>query len=396
MVCKKIAIVSDMLVSIGGAERVLFALLDKYPHADIYTSYFIPKNFPQLADKKVNVVYKIKGLNKFFWKLPIYHTFVTRIYNILAPVGFESFNLQNYDLILSISARSAKGVISGLNSTHICLVQTPPRYEWDNDEEARVGNKNGIIRVLSRLWGTWFKLWDKIAIERADHLIANSKYIAEKIKKVYRKKSTVIYPGIDSFWFDDVKGRESKSDTLYPIIDVRKATQLTSFTKPYNHYFLVVSRLFMYKRVDWAVKACIALGLNLVVVGDGPEKKNLQKLVRGHKNITIMGMQPDDKYIRFLYANAQALIFCGVEDFGLVPIEAMAQGCPIIAYNKGGVKETVVEGISGQFFDNFEHLQKILINFDKTCFKKDNIVARARDFTTDNFIDKITNFVDHI
>ncbi|HQG57593.1 MAG TPA: glycosyltransferase [Candidatus Dojkabacteria bacterium] len=394
MICKKIAIVSDMLVSIGGAERVLFALLRKYPQADIYTSYFIPEKFPQIDPKKVHVAFKIRGLNKLFWKLPVYRAFVSRIYNILAPVGFESFNLQKYDLIISISARSAKGVIPGLNSKHICLVQTPPRYEWDNDEEARVGNKSGVIRVLSRLWGTWYKLWDKVAIERADYLIANSKYIAEKIKKVYRKDCEVIYPGVDSYWFSESL-ENSINQNEEPLKDA-KLQKHKEFTKPYDKYFLVVSRLFMYKRVDWAVKASISLGFNLVIVGDGPEKKNLEKIARRHKNITIMGMQPDDMYIKFLYGNAQALIFCGVEDFGLVPIEAMAQGCPIIAYNKGGVKETVIENETGYFFDDYEHLKTILNHFDKPKFDSKKIINRARQFTSEKFIDKITNFVDHI
>jgi glycosyltransferase involved in cell wall biosynthesis len=219
------------------------------------------------------------------------------------------------------------------------------------------------------------------AVKRIDHLVSISRFIQKKVKKIYRRDSEVIYPGIDDVWFKPV--------TETGVTKVREKYRIP------QEYFLIASRLYDQKKIDWAIEACKRTGDTLVVVGTGPDRPYLHRIARGHKNIVFTDFVSDDDLLH-LYHGAQAFLFCGAEDFGFVMIEAMAAGTPVFAFNEGAALETVVDGITGEFFDSIEGLEKLLKRVSWKKYNKSAIIERAKVFTEERFIKSFTRYLEKI
>lgn len=305
----KIAIVYDRVNKIGGAERVITALHKIWPEAPLYTAVYNPKTASWAS------VFKVR--TSFLQKFPFAKT-NHEIYPWLTPLAFESFNFDQFDVVISVTSSDAKGIITKAGTIHICYCLTPTRYLWP----VNVGYKISAI-FLPLITG--LRIWDQIAAVRPDVFLSISKSVKEKIAKYYRRDSDVIYPPVDlEKWFP--KNEKSSGE-----------------------YFLVVSRLVSYKKIDIVIKAFNRLGLPLKIVGDGKERQPLRELA--NKNIEFLG-QLSDRELLECYQNCKALVFPQEEDFGITPLEAQACGKPVIAFGKGGALETVVNGKTGLFFND--------------------------------------------
>jgi glycosyltransferase involved in cell wall biosynthesis len=370
----RVAIIADQMTAFGGADREMLSVLKIFPKADIYTVLYNPEKYNHLDIKQ-------EIYTSFVQKFPFKYKFSKHL-KVLNPIVYENFDLKKYDTLISISAGPARAVIPNIDQTHIALVMTPPRSLWDNELNVRGNILKNIYRPISKLLNTYLRIWDTSLIPRIDYWIANSKFIAKKIKKRYGVDSKVIYPGIEKKYFEQI-----------PKEDIAQA--LVQYKVP-EDFVLVVSRLYDYKRVDWAIKSCIQTGHNLVIVGEGPDRKYLEKLAKSHDNIYFLGFLDSDRDVRILYKQAKVLLFCGVEDFGLVPVEAMAQGTPILAYREGGVTETVLENICGKFFKNVDELTILLKEFDEKEYNAQRVTERAREFTEEKFLDNLKQYLKEI
>ncbi len=337
----RIAIIYDWLTNKGGAERLLFSLLDVFPRADLFTMIYNPKIFPELKNRKIITSFlNHMPLAKCYWP----------VYAPLMPLAVESFDLRGYDVVISLSWSFSKGIITKPETIHISYLCTPTRFLWYPQIDQRAPKRGLTKRLIDYL-----KTWDKLAGERPDYYWAISKTAAGRIKDIYNRKSQIIYPAVD-----------------------------TGFFTPTNHskedYFLHVGRLIPYKRVDLAIAACQKLNLSLKIVGEGPEMGRLRRLAK-KPNIQFLGRVNDQKLLQ-LYRRAKAVLFCSEEDFGLVPIEAMAAGTPVIAFEKGGAGE-IVTSKTGILFSKQEagSLVWTLKQFSKITFDQKDLISRAQDFS---------------
>ena len=369
---KKIAIIADQMTSFGGADREMFSMLKLFPNADIFTIAFNSKAYGDIKQR----VY-----TSFVQKIPKPKSFYRHL-KVLAPLAYESFDLREYDLVISISAGPARGVITGINQPHIAMVMTPPRSLWDNELNVRASRFKSIYRPLSTLLNTYMRMWDFTISKRVDYWTANSKYIAKKIKKRYGVEATVIYPGISKESFESISDMtRGKIRERYDI---------------HGEFVLVVSRLYDYKRIDWAIRACIENGKQLVIIGEGPDIKYLKSVAKGNPLVKFLGFLKEDRDVRVFFNMTEVLLFCGIEDFGLVPVEAMAQGTPVLAYGEGGVLETVSRGVCGDFFNDEKELVNVLKKFDNRGYNSREIVNRAREFSEEIFLDNLDKYIKKI
>jgi glycosyltransferase involved in cell wall biosynthesis len=356
----KLVIVHDYLNQYGGAERVVEILHELYPDAPIYTSIYIPENLPD-SFKNMNIK------TSFMQKLPFINK-LFKYYLMFYPKAFESFNLNEYDIILSSSSAFAKGIIPGTDSLHICYCYTPTRFIWNYSNYIKKENYGFIISRLLPLVIKKLKAWDLRTLKRIDHFISISESIKGKITKSYNRESDVIYPPVDC--------------NMFKISEVNK------------NYFLIVSRLNSYKNIDLAVKAFSSLGLNLKIVGSGPFREKLEKMAG--PSVEFLGRVSDEELIK-LYSNCRAFIFPGEEDFGIAPLEAQASGRPVIAYAGGGALETIIENVTGVFFteNTVESLINTLNIFLKTenNFNQNRIRENAMEFDKKVFKEKIESFI---
>jgi len=356
-----IAIVHDFIQTLGGAERVTLAISDIYPEAPIHTLTRDKKLDNYFGNRKIITSY----LQKWSW-LP------TKFLLPFYAQAIESFNFDDFDIVISSSHSFAKNIITSSHTTHISYIHSPMRYVWDAWHSYLNGQKLSwpirpfVVNILHHL-----RIWDRLGASRVDIFVANSKYVAERIRKFYRRESQVIYPPVDT-------------DKIQP-------------SRENDGYFVVVSRLSQYKRVDLAVQACGELDLPLVVVGAGEMETELRRSASA--NITFTGWVNDEQKINYL-RRARALIFPGEEDFGIVPVEAMAAGKPVIAFRKGGLLETVVEGKTGLFFDEqtVDSLKTALRLFvaKEPEFNTDEISHHAAHFSRQRFQDDIKHLVDKV
>lgn len=315
---KKIALVHDFLLYYGGAESVLQSLVGLYPDASIYTLLqdrsFLKQYFP-----------KQKVYSSFLQKSPQWIRKRHRWLLPLMPTAPETFNLRDYDLVISSSSGFSKGVVLKPHIPHICYMHAPMRYVWDWThsylEEQQLQGKR---KLLTRLFLNYLRMWDRVSAERVDYFVANSNYTAARIKKYYRKDATVIYPPV--------------------------AVAAYTPQKEHQGYFLTIGRLSPYKRVHLLVDTFQKLKLPLKVIGTGEQYQQLQAMIGTNKDIELLGWVDENKKIE-LIQNARAFVFAAEEDFGIAPVEAMAAGKPVIAFRVGGVAETVIEGVTGEFFD---------------------------------------------
>lgn len=353
------ALIHDWLTGMRGGEKCLEILCDLLPESTLFT-----------------LLHKAGSVSPAIERLPIRTSFVQRLpfaatkyrhYLPLFPRAIERFDLSGYDLIVSSSHCVAKGVIPPQGALHICYCHTPMRYVWDLFDDyfavERVGWwKHQLIRRVARS----LRRWDVATAGRVHHFIANSHYVQERIRRHYGRHAEVIYPPVDTARFEAVEGNAG--------------------------YFLIVSALAPYKRVDLAVEAFNRLGARLLVVGTGPEAKRLQALAR--KNVEFLGWQSDEQ-LRDFYAGCRALIFPGVEDFGIVPVEAMASGKPVIALGQGGALETVLPNLSGLLFaeQTVDSLTDAVRRFDEGRFSPATIRAHALRFDRDVYRREMRHFI---
>ena len=362
----KVAIVHDWLVNYGGAESVVESILKLFPNADIFTLVYDKKKIAPHFQANRIITSKIQGL-----------PFATKLYTKLLrfmPAAFESFDFSNYDLIISSSSSCAKGIISPVDVPHIAYIHTAMRYAWDLFFDY-YKTSSFITRFFMNRWIPELRLWDYVSSQRISTIVANSKYISKRIKKFWARSSLVIYPPVHTEKFSVLKN-------------------------PSNDYYLAFSRLVSYKRIDLAVKACKDLKKRLVVIGSGGEEKKLKELAKG-ANITFTGRLSDKDIIPYLQ-NCKALLFCAEEDFGIIPLEVQSCGRPVIAFAKGGAKETVIEKKTGLFFyeQTTESLKNAIEEFEqlekKGTFKADLIAKHANKFSENRFLEEFKKIIESV
>jgi glycosyltransferase involved in cell wall biosynthesis len=357
----------------GGADRELISMLKLFPNAEIFTITFNKKIYPQIT----NIVHT-SFLQKWLKRLP---KSLARHLKVFTPWAYESFNFDGFDLVISISAGPAKGIITGIDQPHIAMTMTPPRSLWDKESNFRALKLSKMYSAISETINVFMRIWDINISKRVDYWTANSKYIQKKIKRTYGVDATVIYPGIEERYFEK-----------------RKKIQLDEVKAKYSlpdDFVLIVSRLYDYKRIDWAIRACVKANKKLVIVGEGPDRNYLEKVANRNPNITFLGYVSDDDAIS-LFRLASLLLFCGLEDFGIVPVEAMAAGTPVFALKDGGLLETVKEHISGEFFKTEEELCNLLKDFDKRRYNREAIIKQARNFTEAKFLNNLEKYITQI
>lgn len=357
----RVAIVHDWLTNIGGAERVVESLLRAFPQADIYSSVYSEDKLPQFKGRV-----KTSFLQHWPWAQRKH-----QLYPVLRTLAFESFDFSGYDLVISSSSAEAKGIITSTETLHISYIHTPVRYYWSNYDDYLAdpgfGALNPLIRLIAPSFVRRMRYWDFAAAQRPDVLLANSENVAKRIEKYYKRSADVVHPPVDTDRFK----LEGSSD---------------------KDYYLIVSRLVPYKRVDVAVEACTRLGRRLIVAGGGSELKRLKKMAG--PTIDFRGGQSNVEITR-LYQGAKALLFPGEEDFGITPLEAMACGKPVLAYGRGGATETVVDGVTGVLFSTQtpDSLAKAIKQSEVVVWDSKQITRHAHAFSEERFIKQIQDVV---
>jgi glycosyltransferase involved in cell wall biosynthesis len=353
----RVAVVHDWLVANGGAERTLARILECYPQAEVFTlvDFMPPEERRFLGDRPVHT--------SFVQRLPLARRYY-RHYLPLMPLAVESFDLSRFDLIISSSFCVAKGVLTGPDQVHVSYVHSPMRYAWDLQHQylRQHGLEHGMRGFLTRKLLHDLRMWDVRTANGVDGFISNSDFIARRVWKIYRRESVVIHPPVDTEFFHPVEGER-------------------------EDYYLAVSRLVPYKCTRLIIEAFAQLPeRRLVVIGDGPELKWL-KAAAG-PNVQMLGYQPR-VVVREYMQRARAFVFAALEDFGIVPVEAQACGTPVIAYGKGGVTESLVEGKSGVFFQEqtTESLLNAIQQFERRLgrFSAADIRANALRFSAERF-----------
>ena len=362
----KVAIVHDWLTTYGGAETFVELWLTMYPDAEIYTLVYDRKKLKgHFENNKIHTSY--------IQKIP----FATKIYRKLLkfmPKAFESFDFSGYDLVLCSSSSCAKGVIVPPRIPQIAYIHTPMRYAWDLyfDYRKRSGR---LTRFFMDAWMPQIRLWDYVSAQRIDTIVANSKYIARRIKKFWNRESTVIYSPLNTarFFADKSVKRED--------------------------FYVTYSRFVPYKRIDIAISAIKGSGKKLYVIGAGPEEKKLRSLAGNDQNIVFAGRASDEE-LRHYLQSCRAMIFCAEEDFGLAPLEAQACGAPVIAFGRGGACETVVSEKTGIFFEEqtADSLKNAIRKFEeldsKGIFVQDEIISHAHTFSAERFKTEFSEIVE--
>lgn len=344
----KVALVYDRVNKWGGAERVLLTLHEIFPDAPLYTSVY-DKNRALWA-KDFNV------RTSFLQHFPLakrYH----ELYALLMPVAFESFTFDEFDLVLSVTSEAAKGIIAKPSTLHISYVLTPTRYLWSGYEEYF---SNPILKFASKPLVKYLRIWDKTASKRPDKIIAISKEVKNRIKRYYDLDSIIINPPL-RLESSNIRDKNKTED-----------------------YFLIVSRLVPYKKIDLAIKVFNKLELPLKIIGIGSEEKRLKKIA--NENIEFLGYLTDKELVKY-YKGCRALVFPGKEDFGLTIVEAQSFGKPVIAFRGGGARESILEGKTGIFFDyqTQKSLEESLGKFMKKKFNPRDCINQANRFNIKEF-----------
>lgn len=353
----KIALVYDRVNKWGGAERILLLLHEMYPKAPIYTSVYDQISAPWAKDLNIKV--------SFLEKIPFarrHHEF----FALFMPFAFEQFDFSKFDIVISLTSEGAKGIVTGSKTKHICICLTPTRYLWSGYD---LYFQNKLFRAVTKPLVWYLRRWDIAAASRPDVMIAISQTVKDRIKKYYARDSEIVYPPYML--------------SPKPSMSARK-----------KGYYLVVSRLSQFtphKRVDLAIRAANRLKIPLKVVGEGDAQ--YFRSIAG-KTVEIVG-KVDDKALSEYYASSKALIFPGVEDFGLVMVEAQKYGKPVLAFRDGGATEIVIEGKTGEFFDRptVSSLVNALKKFNNKRYNTDTCIKNASRFSKKEFIKGVNKHI---
>lgn len=357
----KVAIVHDWLVTNAGAEKVLKAIIDLYPNADVFSLVdFLDDNLRMkvLDGKKTKV--------SFIQKLP-FSKKKFRNYLPLFPKAIESFDLSKYDLVISSSWAVAKGVKTSRSQLHICYCYTPIRYAWDLYDEY-TSNLPILKKKAVQYTLRYIRNWDLINSKRVNTFIADSNFVRDRILKTYNRKSSVIYPPVETSRF---------------ILEIQK-----------DEYYLTASRLVAYKKIKLIVESFNNMPKKkLIVIGSGEEYKSIKKIAKN--NIVLLGYQDDDILIKYMQ-KAKAFVYAAIEDFGIIPIEAQSCGTPVIALDKGGTAETVVDGLNGIHYKNQkkEDIIAAVEKFEKMTFDAIKVSQSVQKFSKVRFKKDLKKFID--
>lgn len=358
----RVAIIHYWLVGMRGGEKVLEALCDIFPTADIFTHVFDPSAISETI--KAHTV-----RTTFIGTLP-YARKMYKKYLPLMPMALEQIDLGAYDLVISSESGPAKGVIPTSPALHICYCHSPMRYIW-NMYNRYYDSSRLVTRLMMPPMAHYLRTWDVATANRVDDFVANSTTVAHRIKSYYRRDAAVIHPPVDTTSFRPVPASEL------------------------GDYYLMAGELVSYKRPELAVEAFNKMKAKLVVIGGGEMLNQLRKIAG--PTVTILGSQPFD-VLKHHYARCKALVFPGEEDFGIVPVEAMASGRPVIAFGRGGATETVIGNKTGVFFgtQTAEELMDAVDRMERLDFNPADAVSRAAEFRRDIFIDRFRNHVEQV
>jgi glycosyltransferase involved in cell wall biosynthesis len=356
----KVAIIHYWLVGMRGGEQVIEALCDMYPQADIFTHVYVPENVSEkLRQHKVIPTF----INSLPRAARMYKTYLP-----LMPMALEQLDLRGYDLIISSESGPAKGIIAPADALHVCYCHTPMRYIWNMYHDYR-NSAGRVARFMMPPLTHYLRMWDVTSAARVDSFVANSATVARRIYRYYRADAVVIHPPVDTSAFS-----------------IAAPSEL-------GDYYLMAGELVAYKRPDLAVRAFNEMKLKLVVIGGGEMLDDIRRLAG--PAVTVLGSQPFN-VLKQHYARCRALIFPGEEDFGMVPVEAMASGRPVVAFRRGGATETVAEGLSGVFFDEqtVEAISSAVRSLAGIEIDPKKIATHASQFGRDQFFQKMRTHID--
>ncbi len=385
-----VAIVCDWLTNVGGAEKVILKIHKLFPEAPIYTSKYDPKGIDWFDDAEVRTGW-----------LQIFPSFLRRIMGPLRQRYFSKLDLSGYDLVISVTGAEAKSV-KAPDGIHISYCHVPTQYYWqmydDYVENPGFGFLNPVVRFFFKIMVKPLRRADFEAAKSPDYFVTISEYAKEMIKKYYKRDSVVIHPPVEIKDFKisgpadatcpagTLQGRSGQS--LCPV--EHKAS-----TDPHlQDYYITTSRQVNWKRIDLAVEACLKTKRELVVIGDGPEHGKLVKMANGSeliKFLPIMGKKDLAKYL----ANAKGYLFPSLEPFGIAPVEALAAGCPVIAYGEGGARDYVIDGENGVLFEKqtVKSLADAILKFEKKKFNRNEIPKTAEGFSEKRFDKELKDFI---
>jgi glycosyltransferase involved in cell wall biosynthesis len=352
-----VALITDWMSNVGGGGRVLSHLHAMFPEAPIYTTILDPSTLsPAMREWDVRT--------SFLQRIP----FARRHYQAflpLMPLAFEQFDLRAYDLVISASSACAKGVITSPDTCHVCYCYTPCRYLWDLYPDYTQYSR---ARPLMAAAAHWLRQWDRVSADRVDHFVAISQEVAGRIRKHYRRQTEVVYPPVDT-------------------------ERVLPNGAPPEDFYLVVSRLVPYKRVDLAVAAATRMRRRLIVVGRGPELKRLRSIAG--PTVEFAGWRSDEE-VGELMARCRALLFPGHEDFGITPVEAQAAGRPVIAYARGGATETVADGATGVHFEqqSEDALIEAIRRFERQSWSAQQCRDNALRFSATEFRERMGHVIE--
>jgi len=358
----KVAIVHDYLNQMGGAERVVELLHRMFPEAPIFTTIVDrDRLLPELrnADIRTTWMQKIPGILKrskhFFW---------------LYPFAVGSIDLRDYDLVISSSSAYAKGVTVKGRTVHLCYCYTPMRFAWDFSGYMERNAVPAVLKAMAKMMMHPLRLWDRANARRVRHFVSISSIVQQRIEQCYGRTSSLIYPPVN-------------------------LSRFTISDEAAGDYFLVVSRLVSYKRIDLAVEACTKLGKKLVVIGDGPDADRLKSLAG--PTVRFLGRLPDEQTTQYMQ-RCQALLFPGVEDFGITPLEANACGRPVVAFRGGGALDTITPGENGIFFDRqtADCLAKALLGVAARQWDPERIRQTAERFGEEVYTRELFRLIEQV
>lgn len=358
----KVAFVKDFLYSMRGGEKVLDAFCELYPDADIFSLFYVKGSLTPIIESH-------KIYTSFIQRLP----FVKKLYRHYLPfypIAVEQFDLREYDLVISQSQAVAKGAIVRPDALHICYCLSPMRYIWDAYHDYFPQNKMGLIKKLFiPPIANYLRVWDVTSSIRVDKFIAISTVVAKRIKRWYGRESEIVYPPCDTEFY-------------------------TPTYQPREDFYLIVSALVPYKRIDLTIEAFKLTGKRLVVIGTGQDEEKLHKIVKGARNIEFLGWQSSE-VIRDFYRRCRGFIFTGEEDFGIVLVEAQASGTPVIAFARGGATDILIDRETGLFF--YEQKVKDIIEgvekFESIKFDERRIRVNAERFSKEMFKREVSKII---
>ena len=358
----KVAIVHYWLVTMRGGEKVLEELCRMFPQADIFTNVYDPQKISDTI--KSHKIYTTK-INSWPMAKKLYQKYMP-----FMPKALMDLDLTGYDLIISSESGPAKGVCPAPNAFHLCYCHTPMRYLWDMYHEY-FAKANPLVRLFMKKMIPGLRLWDIMSSNLVDHFVANSSFVAARIRRYYNRKADVVFPPCNIQKYADCV-RDPKD------------------------FYLFFGQLVGYKRADLAIEACIKSGRKIVVIGDGKSKQAKKYLSSGL--VTFTGRVSDEK-VKEYFSQTKALLFPGIEDFGIIPVEANSAGCPVLAYRKGGACDSILENKTGLFFEEqtVDSLISCMDDFEKRQgeFTDRQVYNKhVQQFSNENFVKKINQIVE--